>query len=114
MVLDLARFAGRYADMTGVLKVSNLTGLQDAMAVQQQVWGGDLSAQLAHLARAMTHTPDDISVYVIYDQGQPVASAWIVYNGTSPFAGIWGGSTVEAYRGRGCYSALLYRRIDDA
>jgi hypothetical protein len=44
---DVTRFSGRYADMTGMVGVSDLTRPHDAVAVQQQVWGGDMSGQLA-------------------------------------------------------------------
>ena len=48
------------------------------------------------------------------DNDTPVSAAWIVYTHNSPFAGIWGGATVEGHRGRGYYSALLHKRINDA
>lgn len=97
-----------------IVEVSDLAGIKDAMTVQEQVWGGDMSDRLAQLLTTKKNTPDDISIYVIYEQGIPVSSGWIIYNGASPFAGIWGGSTLSSYRGKGYYSALLHQRINDA
>ncbi len=93
------------------VEVTDATGIKDAISVQQQVWGEDLSGQYRHLLSLKTHSPDDISIFVIYQDGQPVTSAWVIFNANSPFAGIWGGSTLEAYRGRGFYSLLLNHRI---
>lgn len=58
--------------------------------------------------------PGSISIYVIYVDDHPVTSAWLTFNGNSPFAGIWGGSTVKAFRGKGFYSQLLNKRIAEA
>ena len=84
------------------------------MEVHQKVWGGDLSGLLAHLVRSKVDAPKEISIYVIYENSRPVSSSWIVHNGSSPFAGIWGGSTLKEYRGKGYYQALLHKRINDA
>lgn len=102
-------------ELGDVTKVSDLEGITDAMAVQQAIWGGDLSGQMTHLLDTTATRPEEISIYVVYeDGGRPVSSAWIIYNKNSPFAGIWGGSTLQEYRGRGYYQALLHKRIDDA
>ncbi|USD67570.1 GNAT family N-acetyltransferase [Vibrio sp. SCSIO 43136] len=95
-------------------EVSDYEGIRDAIKVQEQVWGGDFSGKLAHLVAMKTKTPDQITIYVVYEQGEPVSSAWIIYNHSSPFAGIWGGSTLSSHRGQGHYTALLNKRICDA
>jgi len=114
MVLDLDSINHSFDESDRVIEVKDLAGIRDAINVQQQVWGGDMSGQLAHLTASKDLTPDDISIYVIYDGDKPVTSGWIVYHGVSPFAGVWGGSTINGYRGKGHYSALLHKRINDA
>ena len=114
MVLDLDSIHTEFDEPDYIIEVSDLAGIKDAITVQEQVWGGDMSDRLIQLFSAKKNTPEGISIYVIYDQGAPVTSGWIVYNGTSPFAGVWGGSTLSAYRGKGYYSALLHKRINDA
>lgn len=115
MVLPLARSSAELPEAVAQLvEVQDPPGIADAMAVQQAVWGGDVEAQLAQLVQIKAMAPESLQIYVIYEQGQPVSSAWIVYNHASPFAGIYGGSTLPKYRGRGHYSALLERRIHDA
>ncbi|HVD90174.1 MAG TPA: GNAT family N-acetyltransferase, partial [Jatrophihabitantaceae bacterium] len=39
-----------------------------------------------------------------------VSAGWIVYKPGTDFAGIWGGSTLKAWRGRGIYRTLVARR----
>lgn len=114
MVLELDSIAHPFNESDCVVEVTDLAGIKDAIDVQQQVWGGDMSGQLAHLVASKEVAPGDISIYVIYENQKPLTSGWIVYNGDSPFAGIWGGSTVSGYRGKGYYSALLHKRINDA
>jgi GNAT superfamily N-acetyltransferase len=41
---------------------------------------------------------------------QVVSAGWIVYKPGTDFAGIWGGSTLRSWRGRGIYRALVARR----
>jgi hypothetical protein len=114
MVLELDSITHPFDESDCVVEVTDLAGIKDAIDVQQQVWGGDMSGQLAHLTASKETNPNDISIYVIYENQKPVTSGWIVYHGDSPFAGIWGGSTLSGYRGKGHYSALLHKRINDA
>lgn len=88
--------------------------LDDYMAVQRAVWRKDLSGQAGHLRDTMIMFPEFTAVYVAYDQGKPVAAARLFYDGRSPFASLWGGSTVAAHRRQGFYTALLAVRVQEA
>ncbi len=120
MVLDLSNIPSNtniYIDTNlnrQVMEVKSMQGIKDAINVQQQVWGRDLSEQLEYLIHYKKTQPDLITIYVVYDHDAPVSSGWITYNDQSPFAGIWGGSTIEKHRGKGYYSELLHQRIIDA
>jgi hypothetical protein len=39
-----------------------------------------------------------------------VSAAWLVYNPGTELAGLWGGSTLPGWRGRGVYRLLISRR----
>ncbi|MEN6668759.1 GNAT family N-acetyltransferase [Psychrobacter sp. B38] len=54
------------------------------------------------------------TIYVVYRQGKPVASARINFTPDSIFAGIWAGTTLKEYTGKGYYQILLNYRIDEA
>lgn len=88
--------------------------LDDVMAVQRAVWQKDSAGQAGDLRDTMIMHPELIAVYAAYDQGQPVASARLYYDGRSPFASLWGGSTVATHRQRGFYTALLAVRVQEA
>lgn len=68
--------------------------------------------------RSAGHTqilhPELIAVYAAYAGGQPAASGRLYYDGRSPFASLWGGSTVASYRQQGIYTALLAVRVQEA
>jgi predicted acetyltransferase len=66
------------------------------------------------LATQLQRSPESISIYTVCSGDKPVASAWISFNAASPFAGLWGGSTLTDYRGQGCYQALLAERAREA
>ncbi len=57
--------------------------------------------------------PGYLSVYVAYVDGRPASTGWTYFN-KGHFAGLWGGSTLAAYRGRGLYTALLAARVREA
>lgn len=120
MVLDLANVAlndlyermGKPEDMC--VEVYDKQGIKDAISVQKKVWRGDCLTQESHLLRLKEESPEQIRIYVIYQDNQPVSSAWLMCNPESPFGSIWAGSTLLKYRGKGFYSALLAKRIYDA
>ncbi len=114
MVLDLSKTVGESFDESQITEVSDSVGIRDAIRVQEQVWGGDFDWQYNYLLSLKEHSPDSVSIYVVYVNDQPVTSAWLTFNESSPFAGIWGGSTIEEFRGNGYYSLLLNKRIAEA
>lgn len=114
MALELSTVSERKVADCRIVEVADAKGIRDAVSVQEHVWGGNYDWQYTHLLNMKTQSPNDISIYVVYDDGKPVTSAWIVFNGEGPFAGIWGGSTLAGYRGRGYYSLLLNKRIHEA
>ena len=96
-----------------VQRITQPERLADVAHVMEQVWGGRfawLQPRLtAHLA-----IPGYLSVYVSYEQDEPVCAGWTYYPAGSSFAGLFGGSTVSAYRRRGHYTALLAARVQEA
>ena len=66
------------------------------------------------LAYMLAHYPRVLSVYVAYVEGVPASTGWIIFPEGSVFGGLWGGSTLSQYRGRGLYTALLAIRAQEA
>lgn len=95
-----------------VRRLTDPAQLADVVAVMEPVWGEDFDWVYDRLGRHMM-TPGLLNVYVAYVDDAPASAGWIYYS-PSPFASIWGGSTLAAYRGRGLYTALLGARVQDA
>lgn len=76
-----------------------------------EVWGEDwtwVADDLRDSTARLGHA--GYRVLVAEADGRVVSAAWIIMRAGSEFAGLWGGSTLEAYRGRGIYRALVARR----
>lgn len=88
--------------------------INDILRVQRTVWDEDFDWLADELAESLTQRPEHLTVYAAYVDNAPVSSAWIRYTPNSQFASLWGGSTLEAHRGKGHYTALLAARAQEA
>jgi GNAT superfamily N-acetyltransferase len=70
-----------------------------------------LAATVASEKRA---DPDALSLYAAFADGEPVSVAWMRHRRGEAFGTLWGGSTLEAWRGRGLYQALVASRVAEA
>lgn len=102
------------SEAVSVVEVIDEAGIRAAMSVQEQVFGGNWEDHTAELIATKQKRPDDLKIYVVFDAEMPVSSAWLRFTEGSPFAGLWGGATLDSHRGKGYYSALVKRRIRDA
>lgn len=116
MVLDLADLPTVLAApvTADIRPVTTPAGLREVIAVEEAVWEDSRDWLEQSLRDEMALTPDDLRIYVAYVDGVPAGTAWIRFHPGSQFAGLWGGSTLAAYRGRGLYTALLAVRTQDA
>jgi GNAT superfamily N-acetyltransferase len=88
---------------------STRTDLERVAGLESEVWGEDWSWLADDLELRLAAEPP-ISVQVVEDGDLMGSAAWLApFAGTS-VAGLWGGSTLSAYRGRGIYRALVARR----
>ncbi|HEY3063256.1 MAG TPA: GNAT family N-acetyltransferase [Chloroflexota bacterium] len=62
----------------------------------------------------MEHVPEEVSVYVAEVDGRTVSHGWVRFPEQSAFASMWGGATEPELRGRGLYSELISRRVQEA
>jgi hypothetical protein len=81
-----------------------------AVAVHERVFGGDQSGTARVLRLGLEQDPPSTLGIVAVAGGDPVSAGRIDFNEQSDFASIWGGSTVEAWRGRGIYRASVALR----
>lgn len=97
-----------------IRRLEQVEQLLDVVAVEEQVYKGDFSWLNRRLSRVMNDHPEALSVYVGYVDSKPICAAWMFYQPEGHFASLYGGSTLEAYRLRGYYSALLAVRLQEA
>ena len=114
MVLDLSSVPDSSLLLDMCIEVSDKKGIQEAITVQKKVWGRECQTQASQLIRLKEESPEQIYIYVVYQGNKPVSSAWLMCNPDSPFGSIWAGSTLKEHRGKGFYTMLLAKRIQDA
>ncbi|HYF63243.1 MAG TPA: GNAT family N-acetyltransferase [Herpetosiphonaceae bacterium] len=117
MVLDLA---APPADLppaappgVEIRRITRREQLGDVIAIMEEVWGGDFAWITQRLGDHL-EIPGYLSVYAAYVDGAPACASWIYFSPGSQFASLWGGSTIERFRRRGLYTALLARRVREA
>lgn len=101
------------AGVPGV-RIRETTSADDLTAIGRlhtEVWEDDWGWIVDDLRDRVDHLgPDGIRVLVAEADDRVVSAAWLVMRQGTPFAGLWGGSTLASHRGRGIYRALVARR----
>jgi GNAT superfamily N-acetyltransferase len=87
-----------------------LADVERASAMQERVFGGGAGRDAQRVADEIAGDPHHLQLWVAESGGEVVAAGTLdVVRGTD-FAGLWGGSVVEGWRGRGIYRALVAAR----
>jgi GNAT superfamily N-acetyltransferase len=115
MVLDVANPpAALLQPVTlDIQRLPDAASLDAVQALEEAVWGEDRGWLATQLDNERAATPDLLSIYLGTADGQPVSAGWIRFDPRGQWAGLWGGSTLAAYRGRGFYTALLGVRLQE-
>ncbi|MER6102822.1 GNAT family N-acetyltransferase [Streptomyces sp. NPDC001832] len=87
--------------------VSDADDVELMARAHEQAFGSDCSRLRHQVLARLAEDPDSFVGVLAMAGDEPVSSARMeLYRGTG-FAGLWGGGTVEAWRGRGIYRALV-------
>lgn len=117
VVLDLSDLAERLAApvTADVRLVTDAAGFDGVRDVHKAVSGRDYLPWLTNaLEEEVEGDPDGVSVWLVYCDGVPTTTGWMRTRNDASFASLWSGSTLEAYRGRGLYTALVAARVQEA
>jgi GNAT superfamily N-acetyltransferase len=110
MVADIAGVPADTVPPRGVrvVPVTDADGVRRVVEVHETVFDDDHSA----LGRMLLRHLDGGSVVAVLAMAGnvPVSSARIDFHEGTEFASLWGGGTVEAWRGKGIYRALVSYR----
>ncbi len=116
MVAELTDLPEDYwtMDVSRVERVTTPQGIDDLVAMENEVWGKDFTGLGKGMKFDLEHHPDVLSVFVVRDGKRVVSAAWTHYLPPTSFASFWGGSTLKEYRRQGFYTALLAARAREA
>jgi hypothetical protein len=83
-------------------------------AMQDEAFGEPLSTEMADATVARLARGDGMELWIAEADGVIVTAGRLEPVPDSDFAGLWGGATLEAWRGRGIYRALTSARARSA
>ena len=81
--------------------------LKRIATLETEVWNEDWSWLADDLGGRIESGPGNIAIWIAEAGGQAVSTAWLVRLPDTEFGGLWGGSTLEAWRHRGIYKSLI-------
>ncbi|MFG2480510.1 GNAT family N-acetyltransferase [Streptomyces fagopyri] len=91
-------------------RVTARSDLERIAAMEGTVWGEESSWLADDLSARIDNAPENTIVLVAEARTEVVCAAWLVFNDGVDFAGLWGGSTLEDWRGQGIYRAMVAHR----
>ncbi|WP_327312375.1 GNAT family N-acetyltransferase [Streptomyces sp. NBC_01235] len=93
-----------------IVTVTDRAGVELMVEANEKAFGHDGSWLRDLLLARLAADPDAIVALLAMAADVPVSSARMELIPGTSFAGLWGGGTVEAWRGRGIYRALIAHR----
>ncbi|WP_125609586.1 GNAT family N-acetyltransferase [Specibacter cremeus] len=101
-------------DGVSIRQVVELADFGRITALQAEVWGADHGPTAREMQAEAAADPAHVLVFTAEAGGEVVSAARLVILPGTDFAGLWGGSTLAAWRGRGLYRALVAARAEVA
>ena len=101
----------RLPDGVRLVPVTDSSGVEALMTVHDLAFAEHPSPELGErLLAQLREEPEHIQMVVAMAGEEPVSAARIEFSPGTDFAGLWGGGTVPAWRGRGLFRALVAYR----
>lgn len=113
---DLTRRMAGTGEPAGIelREVTDAAGVAQVVAVHEEAFGTDGTRLGRRIQAQLAESPDTFKVHlaVAHHEGReiPVSAARMELHPGTGFAGLWGGGTLAAWRGRGVYRALVAHR----
>ena len=101
-------------DISATRRVSGVDDVETYRRVAEEGFGRDESGTAAQLAAALLAGSAQHRGYITWHGDQPVSVGRLYTHPDSHFAGLYGGCTRPAFRGRGFYRANVAARARDA
>jgi GNAT superfamily N-acetyltransferase len=115
MVMNTANWISSTPVVSGIRieKATTLSELRDFVAAETAIWSEVVTWHVEKYAGELAADPDSLCIYCAYAGDTPVGTGRVSFPPGS-FADLNGGGVVSGLRGRGIFSALLSRRIEEA
>lgn len=112
LVGETGRFAVDAEPPAGVrlVRAADPAGVDLVVDVHEKAFGTDGTRLRHRLLARLAADPGTVVAVVALAGDEPVSAARMEMVPGTRFAGLWGGGTVEAWRGRGVYRALVAHR----
>jgi hypothetical protein len=82
--------------------------------VAERIFNRDQTPIVRELEASLALGSSELAAYIVYDGAVAASVARLYTHPSSPFAGLYGGGTLDGHRGRGLYRAGVQRRALDA
>ncbi|MEU2927357.1 GNAT family N-acetyltransferase [Streptomyces sp. NPDC007251] len=93
-----------------IVQVADPAGVDLVVDVHEKAFGTDGTRLRHQLLARLADDPGTVVAVVALAGDEPVSAARMELTPGTRFAGLWGGGTVEHWRGRGVYRALVAHR----
>ncbi|OLZ73576.1 GNAT family N-acetyltransferase [Streptomyces sp. IMTB 2501] len=93
-----------------LVRATDPAGVDLVVAVHEKAFGTDGTRLRHRLLARLAADPGTVVAVVALAGDEPVSAARMELVPGTAFAGLWGGGTVEGWRGRGIYRALVAHR----
>jgi GNAT superfamily N-acetyltransferase len=90
--------------------VTTPAGRRAVVALQEQIWG----RPFPWLEAALSAAADRTALFCAWRGNEAVGTGWVEFPPGARFAELRGGAVRADHRGRGLYSVLLARRVEEA
>lgn len=97
-------------DPVRLREVTARVDLDRLARMEEEVWGSPRDWLADGLEREIAADPHSVTVVVAEADGEVVSAGWVRYVTGTPFATLWGWSTLPQWRRRGIYGALVNYR----
>jgi GNAT superfamily N-acetyltransferase len=97
-------------EQISVKEIADESLIDDVFAIEAAVWKSSHRNRDEMVAMILDPLKRDVG-FVAYFEEKPAGFARVTCSAESRFAGLWGGSVIEEFRGHGVYRALLATRI---
>lgn len=107
----VAATAGPFPPEVTIRQIDSAEDLRRYTLLESVVWADDRSHMAESLAAEIAANPDGTAVYLVEaddtDADGVVCAGRMRLEAGTPFATLWGGATLPAWRGKGIYKALV-------